>query len=67
LVSAENALGEDGSSMEASLIGSSNSKCDACIATAAYNKPLPQKPRKKETKTFLSQFQIDATPANQKQ
>jgi hypothetical protein len=53
--------------MEASLIGSSNSKCDACIATAAYNKPLPQKPRKKETKTFLSQFQIDATPANQKQ
>jgi len=33
LVSAENAFGGDDSSMEASLMGSSSSKCDACIAS----------------------------------
>jgi hypothetical protein len=38
LVSAENAFGGDDSSMEASLMGSSSSKCDACIAFFfAYN------------------------------
>jgi hypothetical protein len=40
LVSAENAFGGDDSSMEASLIGSSSSKCDACIASFFAYKPL---------------------------
>jgi hypothetical protein len=41
LVSAENAFGGDDSSMEASLMGSSSSKCDACIASFfSYNNPL---------------------------